>query len=435
MPKYFGTDGIRGIAFEKLTIELAFKLGQSLKTVLNASEIVIGMDTRESSPMLAYSIANGALALGVDVLFSGVVSTPMIAHYSKEKQIIGIMITASHNPYQDNGIKVFNKGYKTLEYDELKIEEYLDSNVVKFTTFGKFVMNNEVSELYKKVFHAFNLKQTRLKIAYDSANGANYLISNEIFSSIAPNSVQINNHPTGKNVNDNCGSTHIEGLVSYVLSHKMDLGFAFDGDGDRIHAVDDEGTVYDGDMIIYIIGSYLKNKNLLNKSTLVLTKMSNPGILKALEDQNIQVSLTDVGDKYVSQEMFTNHYLVGGESSGHIILPNLLHTGDGLLVATYLIKILDELQLTLQELTKDVKLYPIKTTNLKGINKSVLKLPSVISKIEEVKKELGKHSLLLVRASGTEDLIRVTLSSQSEVKVEKLTSDLVSFIHKEGFNL
>jgi phosphoglucosamine mutase len=373
--------------------------------------------------------------VGVDVIFAGVVSTPMIAYYSKEKQMTGIMITASHNPYQDNGIKVFNNGYKTKEDEELIIESFIDSKSLPISSFGKFTLSNDVSDTYKNIYLKLNLKPTSLKIAYDSANGANYLISKAIFDMIAPNSIQIENHPDGKNANFNCGSTHIENIISYVQSNHLDLGFAFDGDGDRVYAVDNQANIYDGDMIVYMIGVYLKKKNLLNKDTLVLTKMSNLGMIKALHDQGIRASLTDVGDKYVAQEMFANDYLVGGESCGHIILSHLLHTGDGLLVAIYILKILEELQTTFYDLTKDVTLYPIKFINIKNIKKSVLNLPLVMQKVDEIKTKLGDNSLLLVRPSGTEDLIRVTLSALNKDLVETLSNELVSFIEKEGKSL
>ncbi|MFH1693621.1 MAG: phosphoglucosamine mutase [Bacillota bacterium] len=435
MGKYFGTDGIRGVAFEKLNSELAYKVGQGLVHTFQPKWVVIGMDTRSSSPMLAYSIANGILALGVDVLFAGVVSTPMIANYSKVKSIIGVMITASHNPFMDNGIKIFNQGYKSNDEDELKIEAFIDFGELSYQRFGNLVLSNEIKEEYLKIYEKMDLTETRLKVGFDSANGANYLISKEIFNKASPKAIQISNQPDGQNINLGCGSTHIENIQELVKREKLDIGFSFDGDGDRIIVVDQSQSVYDGDLIIYMISKYLKKKNLLNKNTIVLTKMSNPGILKALKDQGISYSLTEIGDKYVFKELFTHDYSIGGESSGHVILTHLLHSGDGLLVAIYLLKILSEWNVTLEELVCDVELYPYQLTNIKGIKKSVLELKSVQAKIKSIRDRLGENALLLVRASGTEDLIRVTISLKDELLMKSLTTKLVSFIQKEGENL
>lgn len=435
MGKYFGTDGIRGVAFEKLNAELAFRVGQAISNVLKSKTVVIGMDTRESSPMLAYSIANGILSSGYDVLFAGVVSTPMIAHYSKKNGLVGVMITASHNPFMDNGIKIFNQGYKMLDHDELMIEDFIDHGKPLIHPFGKITLSNDVQEEYLKIYNQFDFKQTTLKIGFDSANGATYLISREVFNKLNPSSIQINNTPDGRNVNVNSGSTHPEAIINLVKSQNLDIGFSFDGDGDRILVVDHQGIPYDGDMLIYIIGTYLKKINKLNHDTVVLTKMSNPGILKALLDQNINYVLTDVGDKYVADEMIKNGYTIGGESSGHVILSHLLHSGDGLLVAIYLLHILSELNKTLPELIQSVELYPLKTINIKNINKLVLKKESVLSKINETKEKLGPNSLLLVRASGTEPLVRVTISSKDPVLLNELSNQLVSLIQKEGETL
>jgi phosphoglucosamine mutase len=435
MGKYFGTDGIRGVAFDTLTSDLAFRVGQAIAHVYHPQEVVIGMDTRESSPMLAYSIANGLMANGIEVIFAGVVSTPMVAYYSKLKSIIGIMITASHNPFMDNGIKVFNKGYKTVEADETKLEDFIDHGTVTYQPFGKLIMSQDIHDEYIKIYDGLNLRPSKLKIGYDSANGANYLIAKEIFNRVNTEATQISAAPNGKNINLNCGSTHLDPIIELIRKKNLDIAFSFDGDGDRIILLDSRGRVYDGDLIIYMIAKYLKSKYLLNKDTVVLTKMSNPGILKALDDKGIKYVLTDVGDKYVFHELYTNGYTIGGESSGHVILTHLIHTGDGLLVALYLLKILEEKSSTLDELASGVTLYPLKLTNIKGINKEVLKKQAVIDKIKTIQDKLGSHALLLVRASGTESLIRVTISHKDSSLVEQLTNELVTFIQKEGQNL
>ena len=433
--KYFGTDGIRGIAYEKLDANLAFRLGQAIASVFNSKEVVIGMDTRESSPMLAYALSNGLLAKGVNVVFAGVCSTPMIANYSLQREIIGVMITASHNPYMDNGIKVFNHGYKTSETDEEKLEYFLDHGDITYQDFGQLIMSNDIHDEYLKIYDKFNLKTSKYRIGYDSAHGANHIISKELFDRFAPSSIQLSNMPNGKNINLNCGSTHLDAIKELVKHKKLDIGFSFDGDGDRIMVVDSNLKVYDGDMLIYIIASYLKKKKLLNKKTVVLTKMSNPGILKALKDHDISYVLTDVGDKYVFNELIKNDYILGGEASGHIILRHLFHSGDGLLVAIYLLQILEELNISITELTKNVTLYPFILTNLKGIKKEVLSKEKVKDAINHVKMNLGEHSLLLVRPSGTEALIRITISDQNQNLVTQMTEFLVDIIKKEGKNL
>lgn len=432
MGKYFGTDGIRGLAFEKMNASLSYRLGQAIALDLKPKKVVIGMDTRESSPMLAYGVANGLLALGVDVLLAGVVSTPMIANYSKNHEIIGVMVTASHNPYTDNGIKVFNKGYKTADDVELRLEAMMDSGMLHATTMGRLTLTDAVKEEYLRIYDALDLKKLNLRIGFDSANGANYLIAREIFDRINPSSIQIGNTPNGLNINLGCGSTDLEMIIDLVREKNLDIAFSFDGDGDRIILIGPDGDIYDGDMIIYIIAKYLKSKNLLAKDTVVLTKMSNPGILKALSDHNIHYVLTDVGDKYVFDALDKGGFTIGGESSGHVILTHLLHSGDGLLVAIYLLKILEELNTSLRSLVSDVELYPFKLTNIKGLDKTVLQKESIITFLEDIKKELGEHALLLVRASGTESLIRITVSHKDQHIVNTITDKIVDKIKTEA---
>src|SRR5690554_4801650 len=302
--KYFGTDGIRGKGFTELSASLAFHLGNALKEALNNDTVVIGLDTRSSSPMLAHMVASGALLAGLDVYFAGILSTPMIAHYSKLKNIIGIMITASHNPYMDNGIKVFNKGYKSEEEVELIIEDYIiNERIYRGESYGTFRLTDDVEKEYFKLIDKLDLKESNLKLVYDSANGANYLIANKIISKYYPKSIQINNKPDGLNINLNSGSTHLESIKEYITTNNMDLGFAYDGDGDRVIMVGSDGTVYDGDFIILLIAKYLKNHNLLTNNGVVVTKMTNPGILKAFKENNINYVITDVGDKYVYAAM------------------------------------------------------------------------------------------------------------------------------------
>ncbi|WP_162163932.1 phosphoglucosamine mutase [Acholeplasma hippikon] len=431
--KYFGTDGIRGKAFHFLDAKLAFKLGQAIAKKFNPKEVVIGEDTRQSSSMLAYGVAYGLALAGVDVKMAEVVSTPMIAYYSKVNQMIGVMVTASHNPHEDNGLKVFKSGYKMLDEEELALESYIDDDkILKADTIGKIIVSDEIENLYSKVYETLNIPQINLNIAYDSANGATYKIAKKIIEKYSLKSKQTGNTPDGLNINLNCGSTHLEEIKKLISEERADIGLSFDGDGDRLLVVGKEGEVYDGDMIVYIIAKYLKSVGKLKYETVVLTQMSNPGILKAFRDLGIKVSQTPVGDKYVSHEIVTNDYTIGGENSGHIILNDLLPSGDGLFAAMYLLKVLAENNLGLIDYTSEVEMYPQKLVNIKNVNKEVLKTEEIKTLLNEVKEELGQDALLLVRPSGTEPLVRVTISCKNEQQLDKLMDRIVSKIKEVG---
>lgn len=433
MGNYFGTDGIRGVAGEFLTAEFAFKLGQTLKQSLNINTIVIGKDTRQSSDMLAYSLASGAMSQGIDVLFAGTVSTPMIAHYSKEHAMVGIMITASHNPYQDNGIKVFINGQKPSKDQEAIIEDALDKDAPNNAKpIGRLTQTEEVERQYHTLYKNLGLHKINLSVGYDSANGANYLIAKNILDSICDESIQINNEPNGININVDSGSTHPEALMNLIKDNNLDIGFAFDGDGDRCLVIDHTGELIDGDLMIYAVAKYLKSQNRLTKDTVVLTKMSNPGIIKAFSDLGIKTIRTDVGDKYVSEAMRKHGYALGGENSGHIIMKDFLHTGDGLLVAVMMLNILQDVKIPLKSFIKEVTMYPQKLVNIKNVDKTVLESRTIKSALKKAEKTLGNDSLLLVRPSGTEPVIRVTLSHQDESLLDRVMSDLVTLIQQEG---
>ena len=430
MGKYFGTDGIRGRYNLELTNGLAFKVGQSLKSVLDTEKLVIGIDTRESSNELMYSITSGAQSLGIDVMVAGIVSTPMISHYSKQKQITGIMITASHNPYTDNGIKVFNKGNKLLEKEELAIEDFIDNNhKFEVLKIGKTFSGEDVFDLYADLIESLDLVESDLRIGFDSANGANYLISLGVLRELCQDYMQIGNTPNGKNINLGVGSTHIESIIKLVKDNNLDIGFSFDGDGDRILVVDKELNIIDGDLLIYIIAVYLKENNLLNKDTVVLTSMSNLGIIKAFERKGIKVILTDVGDKYVLEKLNEFGYSIGGENSGHIILRDFINTGDGVLVAAYLLKILHETKKSLIELTSDINMWPQKMVNIRTYNKDIINDSRVLKVIEEIKNILKLDGKVLVRASGTEPLVRVTISCEIESDLDNYMELIVSTIN------
>ena len=431
--KYFGTDGIRGTAFEKLNNRLAFKVGQAIAKKFKVKEMVIGQDTRLSSDMLAYGIAYGAALAGVNVKIARVVSTPMVAYYSKMNKIIGVMVTASHNPYTDNGIKIFKSGYKMLDEEELSLEPLIDSDdVLVADVFGVISVTNDVDSLYTKVYRDLNISRSNLRIAYDSANGATYLIAKKIIEDVSGETYQIGKEPDGLNINLNVGSTHLDAIINTVLSTKADIGLSFDGDGDRLLVVDKDATVFDGDMIVYIIAKYLKSIHKLKKDTVVLTQMSNPGVLKAFNDLGIKVIQTAVGDKYVSDEIVKNDLTIGGENSGHIILNDLLPSGDGLFAGMYLIKVLTEHKTSLKDYTKEVIMYPQKLVNIKNVDKNVLKNEKIVHLLDQVKQNLGNDSLLLVRPSGTEPVIRVTISCKDQQKLDEHMSLIVQEITKLG---
>lgn len=435
MAKYFGTDGIRGRVGIEVNTSIAFKVGQSLKQALGTTRLVIGMDTRESSSELLYSVISGARSVGIDVMNAGVVSTPLISLFSKEKEVDGVMITASHNPYTDNGIKVFHKGNKLSVEQELAIEDYIDNNdKFNVTSLGELYDGEDVFDLYLDLIEGMELMETDLKVGVDSANGANYLISKGILSELVENFYQIGNNPDGKNINNGVGSTHLESIIKLVKEEQLDIGFSYDGDGDRVLAIDHEANIVDGDKLIYVIACYLKELGLLKKDTVVLTKMSNLGIIKAFEEKGIKVILTNVGDKYVLEEINKNGYSIGGENSGHIILSDYINTGDGLLVSLVLLKILTDKETSLQELTSDIHMWPQELVNIRTYNKEILDDKRVLKVVQEVKDTLLDNGKVLVRASGTEPLVRVTLSCETQEELDlhmKKIVDMINFVKEE----
>lgn len=431
MAKYFGTDGIRGRVPVEVNSSIAFKVGQALKSSLGTTRLVVGMDTRESSSELLYSVISGARSVGIDVMNAGVVSTPLISLFSKEKNVDGVMITASHNPYTDNGIKVFHNGNKLSHEQELMIEDYIDNND-KFTvgSLGELYDGEDVFDLYLDLIESLDIYSTDLKVGIDSANGANYLISKGIYQELTDAFYQVGNQPDGKNINAGVGSTHLESILTLVKEEKLDIGFSYDGDGDRVLAIDHEGNIVDGDKLIYVIACYLKELGLLKKDTVVLTKMSNLGIIKAFEEKGIKVVLTDVGDKYVLEEINKNGHSIGGENSGHIILRDYINTGDGLLVSLIVLKILTDKQTSLKALTSDIHMWPQELVNIRTYNKELLQDERVIAVIENVKETLKENGKVLVRASGTEPLIRVTLSCETQEELDLHMKNIVDMINK-----
>ena len=430
MGKYFGTDGIRGRFGLELNSAMAFKLGQSLKTALNAHTLVVGMDTRESSSELMYSVVSGAQSMGINVIVAGVLPTPMISYYAYVNQISGVMITASHNPYKDNGIKVFDKGLKCTKEQEDKMEDYIDNQPsFEVMNLGKVYGGEDVFDEYLNLIESLELEPFALKIAIDTANGANHLVAQGIFRELSEDFVQIGHQPNGKNINKYVGSTHMEAIKEAVELHRCDVGLSFDGDGDRVLMVDQDGDLFDGDLLIYILAKDLKEKGLLKNNKVVLTVMSNLGIIKALERLGIEVITTKVGDKYVKEALLEEDASVGGENSGHIIMPDYTPTGDGLFVGLYLLSLLSTKKTTLKELTSDVHMWPQVLTNIRTYSTDILEDPRVVSVIEQVKETVGQDGKVLIRKSGTEPLIRVTISAKTDALVAQYTEEIVSVIN------
>lgn len=431
MGKYFGTDGIRGLASYLLASNFSYRLGFSIGKILKPQQVVIGMDTRESGSKILTQLKNGLLKHGVEVLFAPDATTPMISYYSKEKNIVGIMITASHNPYHDNGIKIFDGGYKTKPEIEALIEESMDGIILDdLKDTGSFRETNDVLHTYLQFYKNLDFPKTNLKVAYDCAHGASYKVASKVFELFTDKATGYNCEPDGTNINKDCGSTHLAFLQNIMKNDDYDIGFAFDGDADRCLVVGPGGTIVDGDQILYLFAHHLHKQNKLEKHHVVMTKMSNPGILKALTDDEITYSLTDVGDKHVFKEMDDYGYKLGGEASGHIILRDFLHTGDGILVAIFMMQVLKETKL--EEALKHIELYPHKMINIQNIDKNVLNSPVVIEAIEECKRVFGEDYLVLIRPSGTEPLLRVTMSYKDEVVLDEQINKMIDIIKKEG---
>ncbi|MCK7484762.1 MAG: phosphoglucosamine mutase [Bacillus subtilis] len=430
MPKYFGTDGIRGEAGTFLTAELATRVGESL-SVLHASKVVIGMDTRESGPLLAKGIEEGALSVGVDVLHLGIVPTPVLAFVAQELKCFGVMITASHNPFQDNGIKIFDAGKKLFLNDEAQLEAVLNHQITinQPASTGKILPKIDVFPLYYQLFLPF-LRKTSKRIGLDFANGATYLYGPRVFQTILDHPVILGNQPDGKNINLGVGSTHLEALQAVVRDHQLDYGFAFDGDGDRVLVVDRDLSIIDGDQLIYLIACHLKRLGQLRDNTVVLTKMSNLGIIKALERQGIAVITTDVGDKYVIDALDQFNYSIGGENSGHIINRALLNTGDGVLNAAYLIHILEDIGSDLKTLLADILMFPDRLENIRGVDRALAKHPEVIEAVATIQRTLGTNGKILVRASGTEPLLRISVSAPTIEEVNRHIQTIATIIHR-----
>ena len=443
MRKYFGTDGIRGIAGESLTADLSFKVGKALGKLLTEKKdhpkVVIGRDTRISCDMIEHALTAGLTSTGVNVMTVGTIPTPAIAYLTKTIETdSGIMISASHNPYQDNGIKIFGSdGFKLTDEEELEIESLIDnSELIKNASFekiGKVYGGNELTQKYiQHIKQSLTGDLSDIKIALDCANGATTGVAPFIFGDLEADIETIGCQPNGININDNVGSTKIETISEFVKENNVDVGFAFDGDGDRVLAVDAEGNVVDGDKIMFILAKHLKEQGELKDNMVVSTVMSNIGFYKAIEENGLQSVKTAVGDRYVVEEMRKNDYSLGGEQSGHIVLMNYATTGDGILTAVKLSNIIKTSGKSLKELASEVSIYPQKLVNIKVVDKkTAMEDAEILAECEKVEKELEGNGRILLRASGTENLIRVMVEASSDELTDKYCEQVAKIVREK----
>jgi len=458
MGKYFGTDGFRGTANENLTADHAFKVGRFLGWYYgelkkqngddSAPRIVIGKDTRRSSYMFEYSLVGGLTASGADAYLLHVTTTPSVAYVSRVDGFdCGIMISASHNPYYDNGIKLINSEGEKMQDDVINlIEDYLDG---KLEAFGKkwkelpFAKNENIGKSidyvagrnrYIGYLISLGIYSFRgMKIGLDCANGASWNIAKAVFDALGAETHVINASPNGININENAGSTHIEVLQKYVVENGLDVGFAYDGDADRCLCVDEKGNIISGDHILYIYGTYMKERGKLVNNTVVATVMSNFGLFKALDDAGIFYAKTAVGDKYVYEYMKEHGCCIGGEQSGHIIFSKYASTGDGILTSLKIMQVIMSREKKLSELASPLVIYPQVLENVKVKDKkSAQNDPDVQYAVTEVKQMLGDTGRILVRESGTEPLIRVMVEAEDHETCQKYVEKVVSVIKEKG---
>ncbi len=445
MGRYFGTDGFRGEANVGLTVRHAYKVGRFLGAYYgkeHKARIIIGKDTRRSSYMFEYSLVAGLTASGADAYLLHVTSTPSVSYVVRTGGFdCGIMISASHNPFYDNGIKVINgAGYKLEPEVEALIEDYVDRAeddlpLATRENVGRTVdyvlgRNRYLGYLISLATRSFE----NVKVGLDCANGSAHQIANAVYSALGAKTYVINAEPDGTNINNGCGSTHIEGLQKFVVENGLDVGFAFDGDADRCLAVDEKGNVIDGDAILYICGKYLKDRGELHGNKVVTTIMSNLGLYKAFDNLGIGYDKTDVGDKYVSEDMVKNGYSLGGEQSGHIIFSKNATTGDGVLTSLKIMEAMLESKKKLSELKEGLTIYPQLLTNIKVTDKdAVINAPEVLKAKEEAEASLMGDGRVILRKSGTEPLIRVMVEGKNDEICKEVTDKIVTVIDKSGF--
>lgn len=446
MGKYFGTDGVRGEANVELTPELAFKLGRFGGYVLSQHEeetplVFVGRDTRISGEMLEHALIAGLLSVGIRVYKLGVIATPGVAYLVRtEKASAGVMISASHNPALDNGIKFFGSdGFKLDDDRELEIEALLDAAEDTLPRpsaqgLGTVMEYPEGLRKYQEFLVSTGVQLEGMHVVLDTANGAASTSARQIFADLGAHLIVIGENPDGLNINDGVGSTHPEHLQEKVKEVGAAIGLAFDGDSDRLIAVDENGEIVDGDKIMYIIGSYLSSKGLLEKNTIVTTVMSNLGFHKALDAKGIQKEITAVGDRYVVEEMRKSGYNLGGEQSGHVVIMDYNTTGDGQLTGVQLTKIMQETGKKLSELAAEVTIYPQKLVNIRVENSmkdKAMEVPAIREIIEKMEAEMAGNGRILVRPSGTEPLLRVMAEAPTHEEVDYYVDTIAAVVQAE----
>lgn len=464
MAKYFGTDGFRGEANINLTADHAYKIGRflgwyyqqertqrtpvqefgdnELEELKNRCRIVIGKDTRRSSYMFEYALVAGLTASGADAYLLHVTTTPSVSYVVRTESFdCGIMISASHNPFYDNGIKLINSNGEKMDEDTiLKVEDYLDGNRTEIPfaekeNIGRTVdyaagRNRYIGYLISLATRSYQGK----KVGLDCANGSSWMIAKSVFDALGAKTYVIHNEPNGLNINTDCGSTHIEHLQKFVTDNGLDVGFAFDGDADRCICVDEKGNIVDGDTILYVYGSYLKERGKLYGNKVVTTIMSNFGLYKALDKIGIAYEKTAVGDKYVYENMVQNGYRLGGEQSGHVIFIKYATTGDGILTAIKMMEVMLEKKMTLSELSAPYQIYPQVLENVRVKDKAAVHQDlDIQNKVEEITKLLGEDGRILVRESGTEPVIRVMVEAGSTEVCQKYVDQITNLIAEKGY--
>ena len=447
MGKYFGTDGVRGIANKELTPELAFKLGRFGGYVLSQHEdssrkprVLVGRDTRISGEMLEQALIAGLLSVGIEVFQLGVISTPGVAYLTRlQKASAGVMISASHNPAEDNGIKFFGAdGFKLVDDQEAEIEALLDAEedtLPRPSAEGLGSLDEFPEGLLK--YSQFLVQSipgdlADMTVCLDAANGATATAVNRVFADLETDFYTMGTSPNGLNINDGVGSTHPEALAEMVVEKGADAGLAFDGDGDRIIAVDELGRIIDGDKIMYICAKYLAEKKRLKKDTIVTTVMSNLGFHKAVEEIGLKDVVTQVGDRYVVEEMRKNDYNFGGEQSGHMIFLDYNTTGDGMLSGIQLLNVMKQTGKKLSELADEVTIYPQKLVNIRVTDKNgAMEVPAIKAVVEQAEAEMNGEGRILVRPSGTEPLLRVMAEAPTQEKVDYYVDKIAEVVRAE----
>ena len=446
MRKYFGTDGVRGVANKELTCDLAYKLGRAGGYVLTNNEykvkVVVGKDTRQSGDMLEAALIAGLMSVGCDVITVGVIPTPGVAYLTRKYGAeCGVVISASHNPMEDNGIKFFNKdGFKLDDEIELKIEEYIDNmEKIAYNPIGNEVgvrihKHTAAQDYVDYLKSIVDTDLTGLKVVLDCANGAAYKVAPEVFRELGAEVIAMNVTPDGENINHKCGSTHPEGLQKAVVEHNADLGLAYDGDADRLIAVDETGTIVDGDHIMILGAVYLKKQNKLANDTLVVTTMSNIGLHVAAKEYGIDLAITDVGDRYVIEEMKKSGHNLGGEQSGHMIFLDYNTTGDGTLSSLIVSKIVKEDGKTLSEQSALMTTYPQVLINVdvrNEVKNKFMENDEIRTEIEKLEKLMAGTGRVLIRPSGTQPLVRVMLEGKDEGQIRELAQGLADLIKEK----